>query len=419
MNLRPQILWLLLLLLIATPARADREQTDVPGRWHRIRPGIGELSPEERARMEELGTLGYMAGTEVAMTDETVTVYDPERCHDGFNFYVAGHAPAAYLVDMEGKLLHEWGMAYSELWDDYEPGRPDAGMDSWRRAYLFENGDILAIFEGFGIIKLDKDSNLIWAKKNNAHHDLEVLPDGSIYVLTFRQQLNPKVHAEREVREDYVTRLSADGEELESFSLVDAFDQGDIDWRNDEDARAAGDIMHTNTLFVIPEGANCTVEWLKPGYILSSSRTLSLVTVIDPRRQIVVKALDGGWFRQHDPQLLPSGNILLFDNLGRSRLSTAIEFDPQTGETVWFYGGTKEMPLRSDWCGSVARFPDGNTLINETEAGRSVEVTHDGEIVWEFYIPHRVGEDPVLIASLYDLVRLSADFDLSWANAAP
>ena len=35
-----------------------------------------------------------------------------------------------------------------------------------------------------GLVKLDRNSNVLWRTHARAHHDLEVLPNGTIYVLT-------------------------------------------------------------------------------------------------------------------------------------------------------------------------------------------------------------------------------------------
>jgi hypothetical protein len=43
----------------------------------------------------------------------------------------------------------------------YEPAGERGVKDRrerWRRAHLFPNGDVLAIYEGFGLVKIDKDS---------------------------------------------------------------------------------------------------------------------------------------------------------------------------------------------------------------------------------------------------------------------
>ena len=46
-----------------------------------------------------------------------------------------------------------------------------------------------------------------------------------------------------------------------------------------------------------------------------------------------------------------------------------------------------------------------------------MEVTPEGEIVWEFVNPHRSGEDDELIATLFDLVRIREDFPMDWLRS--
>jgi hypothetical protein len=45
-------------------------------------------------------------------------------------------------------------------------------------------------------------------------------------------------------------------------------------------------------------------------------------------------------------------------------------------------------------------------LIIETEGGRALEVTQDGEVVWDFRSPHRTDKRGALVASLYSLDRV-------------
>ncbi len=60
----------------------------------------------------------------------------------------------------------------------------------------------------------------------------------------------------------------------------------------------------------------------------------------------------------------------------------------------------------SELCGTCQRLPNGNTLITESTRGRAFEVTPDKEIVWEFFNPHRAGENDELIATLFELIRI-------------
>ena len=69
-------------------------------------------------------------------------------------------------------------------------------------------------FEGLGILKLDRSSNLLWASPVRAHHDLEVAPTGDIYVLSAEANVVPRVHPRQPILEDFVSVLDGEtGEE--------------------------------------------------------------------------------------------------------------------------------------------------------------------------------------------------------------
>jgi hypothetical protein len=114
-------------------------------------------------------------------------VHDPLRTYQGFNLYASGHGPEALFVDMNGNVLYRWRYEIQRAFPNFkpQPGPPGAQCPEYfRRARLLENGDLRAIYEGIGLIKLDKDSNLLWAYYGVPHHDFDVMPDGTIYVLT-------------------------------------------------------------------------------------------------------------------------------------------------------------------------------------------------------------------------------------------
>jgi hypothetical protein len=68
--------------------------------------------------------------------------------------------------------------------------------------------------------------------------------------------------------------------------------------------------------------------------------------------------------------------------------------------------------------GSVARLPNGNTLITVSESGRALEVTREGEVVWEFFSPHRAGSKNELVATVWEVMRLPPDA-APWATGDP
>lgn len=112
--------------------------------------------------------------------------------------------------------------------------------------------------------------------------------------------------------------------------------------------------------------------------------------------------------------MLPNGNLLIFDNLGAfaspAGKSRVLEVDPRTAAVIWEYAGTEEKPFESDIRADQQRLENGNTLINESNGGRILEVTRDGDIVWEYVVPVRRGENDEWIPIVAGAERLAPDF---------
>jgi hypothetical protein len=127
--------------------------------------------------------------------------------------------------------------------------------------------------------------------------------------------------------------------------------------------------------------------------------------------------MSGLWVQQHQPTLLKNGHLLVLDNQGYHGRSKVIEVDPLTQEIFWTYTGDPPDAFFTPTCGAAQRLPNGNTLITESDPGRAIEVTPDKDIVWEFYNPHRAGDNGEYIATLFEVVRLSPDFPLDWLRS--
>lgn len=391
-----------------------------PGRWWKARP-LGEssaLTAEQSAEIARLEAIGYLAGSVEGLASG-VTRYAEDRTASGLNFFTSGHAPEATLMDMRGKVLHRWRFEFSQAWPDSPVSPRNQNTQFWRRAYLFENGDVLAIFAGLGLIRVDKDSKLIWASPVSAHHDLDIAPNGDIYVLTREAHMNPHASEHFPILEDFVSILAPDGREKQRISLLAAIENSaykDL-WLTSK--QRVGDIFHTNALKLLDGRAVQSLPAFKEGNVLVSMAVLNTIAVVDLEKIRVVWAHRGGFKLQHDPKLLANGRMLLFDNMGEPDHSKVIEFNPITGQTHWEYRGTPKAPFFTRSCGTANRLPNGNTLISESDNGRAFEITPDGEIVWEFYNPNRAGENDEYIATLFDLVRVPSTFSLDWMDSGP
>lgn len=400
------------------------------GRW---RPRRGpapdsQLTPEQREVIARLEAIGYAAGSREAPEAGGVVVHARDAVDPGLNLYSSGHAPEAVLMDMDGRVLHRWRYDFDRAFPDH-PGADKADAHFWRRVQLFENGDLLAIHEGLGILKLDAGSNLLWAHPHPVHHDLDIGSDGEIWVLTREAHLVPRVSGDQPILEDFVAVLSPDGSLRRRFSLLEAYENAGERhslaaasrrfWEREKTRRLAfprGDILHTNSLAILDGRLADRVPAFRNGNLLLSMCHLDAIAVVDPEAKRVVWSLEGPFQLQHDPQVLPDGNLMIFDNHWQPQRSRVVVLDPVSREIVWEYRGTPERPFYSRTCGVAQRLANGNTLITESDGGRAFEVTPDGEIVWEFYNPRRAGENGQFIATLFELVRLPPDFPSDWAG---
>ncbi len=342
-----------------------------------------------------------------------VTVHDHAKAYDGLTLYTSGHSQIALLIDMDGKVVHQWSLPFSAVWDQtaaVRKPRPDRFI-YYRKAHLLPNGDLLAIYVGvgdtpwgYGLVKMTKDSKPVWTYLKHTHHDLDVADDGKVYLLTqevTRHMIRGFEHLKPPRIDDFVVVLSPDGEELKKVSVLDALLKSPyarmlygVPWY------AQGDYLHTNAIDVIDARKAANLPFAAQGQVLLSLRELGAIAVLDLDREEIVWATQGPWLGQHDPDILDNGHLLLFDNrghYGEGGQSRVIEFDPLTLERVWSYAGTAARPFESDLRSAQQRLPNGNTLITESQGGRLLEVTPAGEIVWEYLNPERGGDAGELI----------------------
>jgi hypothetical protein len=372
--------------------------------------------------LTEFSGVGYLAGYRPAGKISGVTDYIRGCACDGVNLVTSGHGQEAVLIDMEGRVLHRWSYNFSDAFPG--AGGPSSRVevnvfstDFWRRTHLYPNGDLLAIYDGFGIIKLDYRSNLIWAVDGGCHHDMYVDDDGFIFVLTRSAATRRRYNDSGEVLEGSITILDPDGTVLRRVSLLDAFERSSYAALLERRPSGKPDILHTNTVQVLDGSHESRSPVFARGNVLISSRSLDTIAIVDMDAERVVWALTGQWLAQHEPTLLRGGSILLLDNRGHFGMSKVIEIDPLSQEILWAYEGTPENCFYTETSGTVHRLPNGNTLIVESNGGRAFEVATDGEIAWQYYSPQRAGENSELVATLFDVIRLPVDYVRVWLPA--
>jgi hypothetical protein len=352
---------------------------------------------------------------------EGLTVDRPSQTYDGFTLVTTNQGPRATLLDMRGEVVHQWGLPFSQVWPR-PPHVPDpVGEEQihWFRCHVFPNGDLLAIYQaerdtpsGYGLVKLSKDSKLLWKYEARVHHDLDVDEQGTIYTLT--EQVKREAPAGlADLPTPYVAEslvvLSPDGQERDSVPLAEAFrdsvyalvlstavaeqavpkDRAHSASAFDEllGPLSKGDLLHANSVKVLTPARARQFPLFQAGQVLISLRSFDCLAVLDVRKRSVVWAARGPWRIQHDAEFLDNGHLLVFDNHGWAKGCRVIEYDPVTQAIPWAYSDADAGPFFAGFRGMKQRLPNGNTLIVDPDNRRLFEVTRDKELVWEDFCP--------------------------------
>jgi len=342
-------------LVICSCARTGKSATKTDGN---TAAATGSSQPESLPR-----------GT--ADPDIRVEIYDPDRAYNGTTFFADIHEPGNHRI-IEVNMLGEvvWEYTIPREWQRFS----HPGFDVER----LDNSDVLFMLPHFGVVEVDRGGNVVWTYRDpKVTHDADRLPNGNTLV----------VFGGGDTPEDpQVKEVNAQGEIVWSWYARDHFSGSEYQ-----------DIYREGWTH-----ANAAVR-LDNGNTLISLRNFNILVEVNFEGSVVRTIGEGILFDPHDPEVQDDGNILLADHAKPA--NWALEIDPDTGKVVWRFGGDRwEKQLVRD----ADRLPNGNTLLTGTSA--IVEVTGDGEVVWQLRLMDEELAGPGLHGGdLYKAQRVGPD----------
>lgn len=361
--------------------------------------------------------------------NEVVTIYHPDKCYQGYTLFAHTYEDPRtskdglaymYLIDMAGNPAHEWtaqtAVQLLELLPDgnlYYSTRDRSNID---RA---------------GLYKIAPDSSLLWKYHCRIDHDFHVMNNGHLMIHCLIDMMMPQLGPELR-RHPYIIEITPEKELIWEWhgeehlqELIDLCGleipinwpertrkeiEQRLTWEDGLQQISAEDLevftqnrlnhfvfdwAHNNTCEVISDNPSAAKDSrFRAGNIIFSYRSLDIIGVIDRETGEIVWVwgpgeLDG----QHQPTLLSTGHILVYDNGTRRGWSRVIELDPISEKIVWEYTGTPRQSFYSPFISGAQLLPNGNIFICEGASsgeltGRLFEVTPDKEIVWEYRSPY-------------------------------
>jgi hypothetical protein len=357
-------------------------------------------------------------------------LWDPERAYNGYTLYQGLVEDKVLLLDMDGRVVHEWA---------------PAGYKTTYYATPLPNGHILTLARRTkdspaydGVVELDWEGRVVWEyfnpDKMQAHHAYERLPNGDTLILL--QELHEDWSiSSASLKDDRIMEVDPDGHAVWDWRTADHFQEFGFSPEAIQTIQEkGGDWVHTNSIRTLPATDLAQFDpAFREGNILVSQRQTNIVFIIDKATGIVVWKVgpqDNLTVGQHDPKLLPSdlpggGNLLVFDNGGaagypqQSRdYSRILEIDPRGPNVVWEYESVNpddpSQNFYSAFISSAQRLPNGNTMICEGMKGRLFEVTPEGAIVWEHLHPTFLPRPDT--GQLVNYVYRATRVDPAWAE---
>ena len=336
-----------------------------------------------------------------------------------FNLRIGGNPPPGGLgfiiaVDAEGDIVWFY---------EYESRRTSDLRQLEDGRYLWIMQSLVGVAGNEGTapgraVEMTLNGQITWISPPDeidswVHHEASRLPNGNQLLLIYEPRDLPGMTPSDWLGDRIIEMDRHTKEIVGNWSTFDHYSLGDFQAQ----FGPGGDWVH----------GNAAVYNEADGSVYYSARSLSRITRIDWATKDVVYSFgedyqsgdapfaDNEFSFQHAPQILPNGNLLLFNNgntiepLTDPRQSSAVEFafnDPQNptnATVVWRHDMVDDMgaPLYAPFLGDADRLPNGNTLMVAGPLVTVLEVDAASQPVWRMVVG-----DPFPLGAIYRAERI-------------
>lgn len=358
---------------------------------------------------------------------ERPPVFHTAQAQDGLNLvtrFVSDSVFHADIVDMQGNLLHRWNTDWFELWPDADH-LPDFRVPRSRPgthihgAVVLSDGDLVFNFEHLGLVRLDRDGSVVWRLPYVTHHSVHLSEEGTLWVSgqVDHDEVEDRFPHRGPVFSEYTAlEVSTDGEILGEWSIADILRENDLHGLlylgtlENRDVRVGdSDILHLNDVEPFP--ASMEEGVFRRGDVMVSLRNINTVLVFHRDTRKVRYVETGGFVRQHDPDFIDGNRFSVYDNNNagpdsHGHQSRIVVVDAAEEALRVHFEGGPDVPFYSDIMGKHQWLPNGNLLVTESMMGRAVELSPEGEPVWEFVNYVRPGT----VGLVEEVQRIDASF---------
>lgn len=313
---------------------------------------------------------------------------NPTRMSDGWRvlvgaFQIAGNIEnAVILISPDLKIVRTW------ILDEIPVGglEPRAKYRKFvHGAEILRDGSVIFTFDGsISLQKFNACGEREWAIPGPYHHAVTLdESNDTVWTLADEQTLAQIAVVDgtvvRRITMDQVITANPKTDILE-IRRQHSNDLG-VNSRN-----TAGtwlpDPFHLNDVEPLPADFADRFNQFSAGDLLVSARSLNLIFVLDQETLEIEWWRIGAVQRQHDPDWLANGEIMILNNRMSRDYSEIVTINPETFESGVFLDG-RDHAFYTRIRGKKQLLDDGTLVVTSPQQGRAFEVDPDGERVFE------------------------------------
>lgn len=313
-----------------------------------------------------------------------LSAYDKEAGQSGFKLI--------RLSDQ--KVLYRWVPDINEIIKVRDKGKSLAEQSNKGNIVFWHplpSGDGSVVFntEDRSLIKIDKNSKILWSLDGIYHHSQEFDAEGNIWASSVMDNNSDFVRQFFEdYRDDAIAKVSPDGKLLFKKSITDILLENGYRGLLFGIGPMERDPLHLNDI----QPALTSTEYWQKGDLLVSIRNKSTVFLYRPSTNKILWLKTGPWLNQHDANFVDESRISIFgNNIIRNNKYDFIDghnevyiFDFKNSETSTPYTDfLMKAKVKTMTGGRSEVLPNGDVFIEETDFGRMLRGSNR-QIIWQY-----------------------------------
>jgi hypothetical protein len=275
----------------------------------------------------------------------------------------SGDGPRARVIDETGAVVYAWEVNWMDVWPEISAQGP--GTRYLRRAWVLDDGDLLVLFEGVGVARLDRKGAVRWATHNGATGDGQV-HDGTRLTVFARSVGDHELRTELQI-------LDVDsGQVLRRHLLNQSLRDANLSLPTGPDPVGASGLSPAP-----PDNAGRT-RWLLS---LRGAGQLVLFTPETGQADLVptpdgVRPAHALWRNDNELDLLHAP----IDSTGQPALWRFSDGD---------WHRIQDLPQSGSGAGRLVALAEGGTLLTDTADATVTAWSKDHAILWRWRVPWR------------------------------